>query len=485
MHQVSRRTLLQALGATLLAAPLMQACGGAASTGPAATAAAQARALATSAQSAASSGQPAATTASQAAASTSQAASSTVSQASRVPGQAQVPLSIAVWVNGTRTWQGTYAQKWADQNPNVNLSIVKIPYADIEQKTLVELTANSLQDVVFTQCKSLPKLAANGAYLSLDSFVQQKGDPGVGDFFPAAIANATLDGKLWGIPFEINTGNTDIIFYNKDLLDKYGASTPSDTWTYDQYVPIAKKATDAKNRVWGSDLFPGTYYDFDCYARSNGGEVLSSDGKSFQLASNKACLDAAQWLYDLRKLDQVAPSRADSQGLAFPAGQVALHSDGIQSLIGLKSSIGSKFKWDVVLGPTAPSGMRGYELFSSMWAIYSKTKHADLAYQLITYLNSPSTQAATLVDQGQPPSRVSVWTSQEAASISPIWARIAQWLKDPKDQGPFPMPYNFKYAELEAKWENVGYALWYGEDAFDTGLQQLQQACQSIVQLPR
>jgi len=59
------------------------------------------------------------------------------------------------------------------------------------------------------------------------------------------------------------------------------------------------------------------------------------------------------------------------------------------------------------------------------------------------------------------------------------------WLKDPKDQGPFPMPNNFQYAQLEAKWENTGYSLWYGQDAYQSGVQQLQQACQSILDLPR
>lgn len=476
MHQVSRRTLLQILGATVLVTPLLQACGGA-SAAPAATAAAQAKALASAAQ----------TSASAAAAQTtaSAAQATTASAAAAAPGTAKTPLSVGVWVNGTRTWQGTYAQKWATENPTVDLQIVQIPYANIEQKTLVEIAANSLQDIIFTQCKSLPKLASAGAYLALDSFVQKAGGQGVTDFFPAAIANATVDGKLWGIPFEINTGNTDIIMYNVDLLTKAGATTPTDTWTFDDFISTAKKLTDAKNRVWGTDLFPGTYYDFDCYVRSNGGELLSADGKKFQLTDNKASTDAAQWLYNLRTTDQVAPNRADSQGLAFPAGQIALHSDGIQSIIGLKQSIGSKFKWDVVLAPVSSTGLRGYEIFSSMWALYAKTKQADLAYQLLTYLNSPETQAATLTSQGQPPSRVSVWKGKEAADISPIWGRIADWLSNGKDKGPFPMPYNFKYAELEAKWENDSYSLWYGQDAFDAGMKQTQTDCQAIMDTAR
>lgn len=243
--------------------------------------------------------------------------------------------------------------------------------------------------------------------------------------------------------------------------------------------------TDSKKRIWGTDLYPGSYYDFDCWVRTNGGEVLSSDGKSFQLVGNKPAVEAAQWLYNLRALKHIAPSRQQSQGIAFPAGQIALSAEGIYSLIGLKTSIGNKFKWGVVLAPVSSTGLRGYEIFSSMWAINGKTKHPEHAYALLSYLNSPSTQKQTLVSQGQPPSRISVWTSKEATDISPIWARVAKWLSNPKDHGPFPMPYNLRYSELQDKWTNVGSTLWYGQVAFETGLQQLQKACEDVVKLSR
>jgi multiple sugar transport system substrate-binding protein len=395
-------------------------------------------------------------------------------------------LSIACWADSVRTWQSIYAKKWAAEHPDVNLSIVLIPYANIEQKTLVEVAANDQQDVMFTQCKSLPKLAYNGAYLALDPYVNQTGSPiTLSNYFPASIQNCTVNGKLYGLPYELNTGNEDVVFYNQDILEKVGATIPTDTWSFDEYIQTAQKANNPSQHIWGTDLFPQTYYDFDCYVRTYAGSLLGNQGKTFQLATDPTCLKVAQWFYDLRTKYQITPTRQASQNLSFPAGQVALSFGGIQSFAGLKPSIAGKFKWDVVLAPVAPDGRRGYEMFSSIWSISGKTKQPELAFNLLAYENSADVQTWSMANQGQPPTLVSVWEGKEAAAVSSIYMRIAQWLKDPKDQGPFPEPYNFQFAELEDKWENSGYSLWYGQTSFQSGLQTLQAACADVVNQPR
>lgn len=50
-------------------------------------------------------------------------------------------------------------------------------------------------------------------------------DPGLDDYFPTLIEGGKFDGKFMAIPVEINTGNTNIILYNKnkDRLDEQGS----------------------------------------------------------------------------------------------------------------------------------------------------------------------------------------------------------------------------------------------------------------------
>jgi ABC-type glycerol-3-phosphate transport system substrate-binding protein len=89
------------------------------------------------------------------------------------------------------------------------------------------------------------------------------------------------------------------------------------------------------------------------------------------------------------------------------------------------------------------------------------------------------------LEQGQPPARASIWSSPEAQKVHPIWGRAATWLTDGKNEGPFPMPNNLRFSELQDKWNNLSQPMFYGEVGFDEGMKQIQEECQAIVALPR
>ena len=62
------------------------------------------------------------------------------------------------------------------------------------------------------------------------------------DFFQAAISACTVGGKIYGVPFETSGG---LLYYRKDLLDKYGFKPP-DTW--EQLVEQARNITARERR---------------------------------------------------------------------------------------------------------------------------------------------------------------------------------------------------------------------------------------------
>lgn len=64
------------------------------------------------------------------------------------------------------------------------------------------------------------------------------------DFFASAITGCSLDGKLYALPFETNSGNVDIIYVNTDLLATRGVTPPTDAWTVNDFLDIAHKMTD-------------------------------------------------------------------------------------------------------------------------------------------------------------------------------------------------------------------------------------------------
>ena len=505
MTSTSPRPFLVSLGAAAPSAPTLPVCGfTGAATGPAATAAAQAAAQKAAAQAAVTTSSAAAssTTAATAAAgaqtsaassvaaaasgtatasSGAAATSQTVAIANTPPKAGQTPLSIAVWTIAGRSWQQIYAQKYAQQHPEIDLRIDTVVYADMSQKQLTEGASGTLQDLVYSGIKWFPFSAYKGLFRSLDDLVAQK-DPGMSDFFSDAVKGATFQGKLYGLPFEVNPGNLNAIVYNQDILDKKGVTPPTDDWTLDDFAQMAVKLNDPAAKVYGTDMLVGSYYDMDTFARSLGGEVLSSDGKNFTLNTDPNAVKAAQWATDLYVKYKVIPPQAQTASIAFPAGQVALHADGVQGVIADAQAIGTKFKWGVVLGPTGPNGLRGRDGFVTMYNMSARTKSVPQAYDLLMYMTSKEQALWSMPNQGQPSARQSVWTSDPVLKVNPIFGRAAKWMADPKDQGPFPMPANLRFQELQDKFANLSLGMFYGQTPFATAMNQIQQACQAIVQ---
>jgi multiple sugar transport system substrate-binding protein len=306
------------------------------------------------------------------------------------------------------------------------------------------------------------------------------------DYLPAAIEGCTLDGKLYALPFESNTGNTNIVYYNKTLLQEKGVELPTDDWTIDDFVDKCLAVNDPDNRIFGTTLLPaGNYYDLACWTRSWGQDIFDEEKKKFILAGNEDSEAATEWVVKLRTELGVAPNRADAEGLDWNAGQVGFYCWGTYGVGYNNANIGDTFEWDAVLAPKSPKGLRGYELFATVYGIYAKTENPDGAYSLLKYLTSYDTAMYAFVNQGQPPARVSILTSQEAADYHSIYPRVGDWLADGVNMGPFPMPYNLRFAELNDVYKNYAEDIFYGDVDFQAGIQTLTDECQKIMDQPR
>lgn len=471
---VSRRRLLKSIGVLGLAVPVLAACGaptvGGGSSAPAA-------------------GGSAASSSSSSSAAPTSAASASATQAPQsqaAPSSGTIALSIATYAGIADEWQREAAKTWAAKNTDVKLTIDEVNYADAPKKQLAQLATGTMEDVYFSGIKWFSYSCAKGAFRAIDDYVKAN-DPGMSDFFSAAIAGASFEGKLYGLPYLMHPGNPALIAFNKDMLQSKGVAIPTDDWTTDDYVKLATTMTDKANKIYGSNYFPNTYYDFCSLARTFGGDDLSPDGKKFTFGTDPKSVDAAHWAVDLRVKYQATPTQAESGSQAaqlFPSGKLATSTAGTYSILGLGQTVGDKFKWDVVLFPKGPTGVRGYQGFVECMSIFSKSKQPDKAYDLVIAETSKDTQIMAVVKyQYQPGSRKSVWSAPEVTKINSIFGRALQWMSD--TPGPFPMPYNLRYTELEDKWENTSKPLFYGDVDFQQGLQKVQQECQTILDEPR
>ena len=91
----------------------------------------------------------------------------------------------------------------------------------------------------------------------------------------------------------------------------------------------------------------------------------------------------------------------------------------------------------------------------------------------------------TIRNEGQVPARLSVWKDPTANKDNDIFSRVADWIGKGTSKGPFPIPDNLRYTELETAFENLGYPIFYGEVGLDEGMKKVQDECQRIMDQPR
>ena len=184
-------------------------------------------------------------------------------------------------------------------------------------------------------------------------------------FYPGLMANGTVDGKVWGVPFQ---RSTIVMYYNKDAFREVGLDPNQPPKTWDEMAAAAKKLT--KDGRWGV-MIPSTGYPYWMYqalAIQNGLELMSADGtKTF--FDDPAAIEALQYWRDLGTKHKVMPEGTVEWGTlrqAFLQGQTAMmwHSTG--NLTAVKKE--AKFDFGVAMLPAkkrpgSPTGGGNFYLF--------------------------------------------------------------------------------------------------------------------------
>src|SRR3954470_2357018 len=145
------------------------------------------------------------------------------------PAGAKVELTLATFDDPLHDWQREFGKRWAEKNADkANVSIEKVVYAEMPKLQLARSASGTLWDVVFSGIKWYPYSASKGMFLQLDDFIANRPDAKLDDFFPTTLSGAKLDGKLFGLPYEIHPGNPALVIFNVDLLDAKGLKMPTD-----------------------------------------------------------------------------------------------------------------------------------------------------------------------------------------------------------------------------------------------------------------
>ncbi len=288
--------------------------------------------------------------------------------------------------------------EYEKNNPDVKIEFMHIPQ-NYFQKIHLLFASNTPPDVVFMNNLYLPIYANAGVLEPVDGWA----DLSVYD--KNVLSALSWKANIYAVPRDVSNL---VIFYNKDLFDKYGIKYPNENWTFEDFLKIGRKFK--KEGIFAISFEKNPLF-FLPYLMSEGGEIVNKAGTlTIYEEYSQRGLD---FYADLRKKEHIAPRAEESASATmaqmFLQQKIAMHLTGRWLVPKYREE--AKFDWDIVPFPSGSAGSI-VQLDASGWAVAKNSAHKEEARKLVNYLSSKNsiekfTQCGLIV-----PARSDVATSK-------------------------------------------------------------------------
>ena len=298
------------------------------------------------------------------------------------------PITLKFWDNqqtesGLSQYQQAAVDRFEKENPGIKVEVTTIPYGEYQQRLLTAVQGGNAPDVATLDQIWVAAFAKAGVVMPLDDLAKTAGIS-ADTFFKGAWDSANYDGKLWGVPFNVDVWS--FTYYNNALLKAAGVDAAS-LGTWDGLKAAGEKLTDSSNGKYGIGLFAGKGEDtvvvLDSFIFSNGGKVLNDDG-TCALTSTEA-VDALKYVQSLAAYAPSGMNNSNSGSMRELFLNQSLATEfwpALEQPTLKKSSL----DWDFV-GGHAPAGKTPVGTYGG-WnlAIFKTTAHQDAAWKFIQFL---------------------------------------------------------------------------------------------------
>lgn len=186
-----------------------------------------------------------------------------------------VTLTVYTWWDVTKF---EHLQKMKSdfeaENPDIKLEFVTIPskYADT---MITKLAAGEIPDVMMLAMDQVPRYALNGMLMPLDDLASQEYKDSL---YPVVTEALTVNGTMYAAARDITP---KVMYINTKMFKDAGVEIPSEDWTMDDFVEVAKQLTKGSgaDAQWGYYWKNYTDQTFAMIA-AFGGKLYSEDGKA-------------------------------------------------------------------------------------------------------------------------------------------------------------------------------------------------------------
>ncbi len=326
------------------------------------------------------------------------------------------PVEITFWhaMNGDLEKSLTsLTEKFMAENPNIKVTLQnQSSYKDLQQK--ITATVASPKDLP-TMTQAYPDWMFNpikdNLVTDLTPYIENetlKFD-NYEDILPSFREAAKIDGKIYGMPFN---KSTEVLWYNKTLLDELGLKAPT---TYEELAQVSKTIKEKKGIAGAGFDSLNTYYT----------TFLKTEGKTFDSnfdVTDEASAKALNYYLEGVKEGYFRIAGTDNYlSGPFGNGTVAMYVGSNAGENFVKQGVGDKFEVAAAPYPTSASLQQGTDLyvFSSATA-----EQKTAAYMFLKFLTTKENQITWASETGYMPVRQSAIDSEEYKKSGSLIAPI-------------------------------------------------------------
>lgn len=309
-----------------------------------------------------------------------------------LPTDAKTTIQVANWASADELeLEEQIAQEFMKLYPDIRVVVESIPN-NYKEKIMITMAAGTPPDVLYLDSVIIPTFINRGLLEDLRPFTDEYGVD-LSIYYANLLQIAESDGALYAIP-----GNFTpyVMYYNKTLFDEANLPYPTDGWSWDDYLELSialTRDTDNDGRI---DQF-GTVFNnwlpgWIPWVWSNGGDVLSSDGKTASgFLNSSQTEESLKFLIDLRTKYNVAPhnrelSATGGTSSLFFTNRIGMAPSGHWWLMTLRKYIASgDLRIGVVPLPTPDGGQHVTVMYEAGWCVPKGGKHIPEAALVATF----------------------------------------------------------------------------------------------------
>ena len=280
----------------------------------------------------------------------------------------------------------TLTDAFQKANPDIKISAEEIGWDNLQQRLTTDISGGTNPDIAVIATRWILDYAKQNIAEPLDGFITPAYKA---TFFESLLGPSSVDGKLWGLPFD---ASTRALYYNTDLLEQVGVSAPPATWAeLRQMAGKVKAAGKAYGfGLQGKEIETDTYWYYPLW--THGGNIIEN-GKSG--VASAAAIEATKLYKGLIDdgLTQPSPTAYNRQDVEtlFKQGRAATIITG-PWLMGQLKSEAPNIRYKVA--PIPKATMEATWSGTDSVIMFANSKNKELAWKFMS--QAMVTPASTL-----------------------------------------------------------------------------------------